>query len=175
MTMRRIIALTAVLLGTIAVVPRAQAQRHEVYWQAGADFLNGPRELLVGLGSGPGYRFRVAESWQLTTEARFLMMAGNRVSLAVGGAYELGSGAWRPTIGVFSHLYLGHRVLVIDSDDPEPESLPTIALALRLSPLEFHDMRYSVSALSLSPAVAVTGSPLPVGFSLTLLAIGVRF
>lgn len=175
MTMRSIIAWMALLLGTTAVVSRAHAQRHEVYWQAGADFLNGPRELLVGVGSGPGYRFQVAESWQLMTEARFLVMAGNRVSLAVGGAYELGSGAWRPSIGIVSHLYLGHRVLVIDSDDPEPDSLPPVALALRLSPLEFHDMRYSVSALSLSPAVAVTSSPLPVGFSLTLLAVGIRF
>jgi hypothetical protein len=173
--MRSMLAMAALILGVTAVVPQARAQRHELYWQAGADFLNGPNELIAGIGGGPGYRFLASESWQLMAETRFLVMAGNRVSMAVGGAYEFGSGSWRPSVGIFGHLYLGHRLLIIDSDDPEPASLPAVALALRLSPLQFTNARYSVTALALSPAVGVTSSPLPVGFSLTLLAVGARF
>lgn len=175
MTVRGIVVMTAVILGLIAAVPQARAERHEVYWQAGVDFLNGPRELIVGLGGGPGYRFHVSDSWQLAGEARFLMMAGNRVSVALGGEYAFGSGSWRPSIGVFSHVYLGHTVAIIDSDNPEPVALPAIAFALRLSPLHFSNERYTATALAVSPAVAVTSSPFPVGFSITLLAVGARF
>jgi hypothetical protein len=175
MLTRSIVAIAAVILGLIAVVPRAHAERHEVYWQAGADFLNGPRELIAGLGSGPGYRFHVSESWQLASEVRFLMVAGNRVSVALGGEYGFGSGLWRPSIGIFSHVYFGHKIAIVDSDDPEPVALPGIAFALRLSPLNFSNERYTATALAVSPAVAVTTSPFPVGFSITLLAVGARF
>jgi hypothetical protein len=177
--MRSALVVTAVIVWLLALAPRAHAERHELYWQAGADVLTGPRELVAGIGSGPGYRFHAREPWRLVGEARFLIMAGNRVSLAIGGEYDFdfdfGSGSWRPSIGIFGHVYLGHRLVIVDSDDPTPVTLPTMALSLRLSPLHFMNERYSATALALSPAVGVSSRPWPVGFSITLLAVGARF
>jgi hypothetical protein len=173
--MRQALALTALILCMCAATTQARAQRHEPFWQAGADFLSGPNELVAGIGSGPGYRFHLTESWHLAAEIRFLMMAGNRVSVGLGGAYGFCSGLWRPTIGVFSHVYLGQEFVIVNSNEPEPPALPTISLALRLSPLHFDDGRYSATVLAVSPAVAVTSKPLPFGFSITLLAVGARF
>lgn len=175
MTVRSVLMTAAVILGLVSVVPEARAERHEVYWQAGVDFLNGPRELIVGLGGGPGYRCHLSDAWQVAGEARFLMAAGNRAAVALGGEYSFGSGAWRPSIGLFSHVYFGHKVAIIDSDNPEPVAVPGVAFALHLSPLSFRNQRYSATALAVSPAVAVTSSPFPVGVSITLLAVGARF
>lgn len=173
--MRQILALATLVLCMCAGTPRAGAQRHEPYWQAGADFLSGPKEVVAGIGSGPGYRFHVSESWRLAAEMRFLMMAGHRISVGVGGAYGFRSGLWRPTIGVFSHVYLGQPLVVVNSDDPEPPALPTVSLSLRLSPLHFDDGRYAATVLDVSPAIAVTSQPWPVGFSITFLSVGARF
>jgi hypothetical protein len=173
--MRQIPALAALILCMCAAAPQAGAQRHEPYWQVGADYLSGPNELAAGIGSGPGYRFHLSESWHLAAEIRFLMMAGNRVSVGLGGAYGFRAGLWRPTIGVFSHLYLGQQFTIVDSNEPEPPALPTISLALLLSPLHFDDGRYSATVLAVSPAIAVTSKPLPFGFSITLLSVGARF
>lgn len=144
-------------------------------WQAGADFLSGPKELVAGFGSGPGYRFHVSESWQLAAEMRFLMMAGNLVSVGLGGAYGLRVGLWRPKIGLFGHVYFGQRLVIVDSNEPEPPALPTISLALHLSPLHFDNGRYSATVLEVSPAIAVTSQPMPFGFSITVLSVGARF
>jgi hypothetical protein len=173
--MRQIAALTALMLCLCTTATRARAERHEVYWQAGADFLSGPHELVAGFGGGPGYGYHVSESWCLAAEMRFLMMVGNRVSAGLGAVYGFRSGLWRPTIGVFSHVYLGQEFVIVDSNEPEPPALPAISLALRLSPLHFDDGRYSATVLAVSPAIAVTSKPLPFGFSITLLSVGARF
>ena len=72
-------------------------------------------------------------------------------------------------------MYFGHKVALIDSDDPEPVAVPGVAFALRLSPLHFSNERYSATALAVSPAMTVTSSPSSVGVSITLLAVGARF
>jgi hypothetical protein len=175
--MRSVVNVTTVILWLLLVAPQARAERHELYWQAGADFLNGPRELIAGLGSGPGYRFHLDDSWRLASEVRFLVVAGNRVSLALGGEYgfDLGADSWRPSIGIFGHVYVGHQLLIVDSDNPEPAALPSMAVSLRLSPLHFSDEHYSATVLAVSPAVGVTSSPMPMGFFITVLAVGARF
>jgi hypothetical protein len=173
--MRHTVALLLALLCPRVAGAEPQAQPHEFYWHAGADYLAGARELTAGLGSGPGYRLHLSENLEMAGEMRYLVLAGNRVTLAAGGAYAFRSGFWRPSIGIFGQVFLGQRILVIDSDHPDPVSVPAVSVSLRLSPLQFRSGRYTATVLAVSPALGVTSRHIPVGFSIVLLALGARF
>ncbi len=163
------------ILWPASVLAQSSVSRHEVYWHAGVSYLSGPQRLIVGLGSGPGYRYDVTDTLSIASKLEFLVLAGNTVSLSAGAEYAARTGVWRPSLGSFVRMFGGSHLTVIDSDRPELPTVPLMSVDVHLSPLRFRNQRFSTDLLALSLSIGLDQTSWATGFSLTLLAAGIRF
>lgn len=146
----------------------------EPYATSGFAFFSSDRRLIAGLGGGLGMRLALGSHLLLHAEARGITFVRNAFTFAGGASYRFNYRGWEPFIGAQYAGYVGDKVEVVTSSQPDLPPPYAWAIQMRAAPLRFVRGPWTAAALAFDAGFGDDAGTRAFALSIGFLELGYR-